>query len=44
MERVADASFSAADRIGQMTLKNLSIADTTQYLSWDKDNPLEEKA
>jgi argininosuccinate synthase len=44
MERVEEASFSAEDRIGQMTLKNLSIADTTKFLSWDENNPLNEKA
>ncbi len=32
MEKVADAAFTQNDRIGQLTLKNLSISDATQYL------------
>ncbi len=44
MERVDGATFNASDRIGQMTLKNLSIADATEYLSWEQTSPLDEKA
>ena len=44
MERVEEAAFSATDRIGQMTLKNLSIADATKYQSWQSKDQLNEKA
>ncbi|GGM13534.1 argininosuccinate synthase [Nakamurella endophytica] len=32
MERVADAAFGPADRIGQLTMRNLDIADTRSKL------------
>lgn len=32
MERVADAAFGPLDRIGQLTMRNLDIADTRQKL------------
>jgi argininosuccinate synthase len=32
MERVADAAFGPVDRIGQLTMRNLDIADTRQRL------------
>jgi argininosuccinate synthase len=33
MERVEDAAFGPADRIGQLTMRNLDIADSRQRLS-----------
>lgn len=44
MEVVDNAAFSAEDRIGQLTLKNLSIADTQVYLDAQDVHPLDEKA
>ena len=32
MEKVEDAPFSPADRIGQLTMRNLDITDTRQKL------------
>jgi argininosuccinate synthase len=32
MERTADAAFGPADRIGQLTMRNLDIADTRAKL------------
>jgi len=32
MEKVEDAAFSPADRIGQLTMRNLDIADTREKL------------
>ena len=32
MEKVEDAPFSPADRIGQLTMRNLNIADTRAKL------------
>ena len=32
MERVEDASFGPIDRIGQLTMRNLDIADSRQKL------------
>jgi argininosuccinate synthase len=32
MERVEDAAFGPVDRIGQLTMRNLDIADTRQRL------------
>jgi len=32
MERVAEAAFGPADRIGQLTMRNLDIADTRAKL------------
>jgi argininosuccinate synthase len=32
MERVEDAAFGPLDRIGQLTMRNLDIADTTAKL------------
>lgn len=43
MERVEDAAFTQDDRIGQLTMKNLSIADAQEYGSWQEDHPLNEK-
>ena len=34
MERVEDAPFSPGDRIGQLTLRNLDIADSRQKYQW----------
>ncbi|MBP6406888.1 MAG: argininosuccinate synthase, partial [Ramlibacter sp.] len=33
MEKVEDAPFSPADRIGQLTMRNLDIVDTRAKLS-----------
>jgi argininosuccinate synthase len=32
MEKVEDAAFTPADRIGQLTMRNLDISDTRQKL------------
>lgn len=32
MEKVEDAAFTPADRIGQLTMRNLDIADTRNKL------------
>jgi argininosuccinate synthase len=32
MEKVEDAAFTPADRIGQLTMRNLDIADTRHKL------------
>jgi argininosuccinate synthase len=32
MEKVEDAAFTPADRIGQLTMRNLDIADTRTKL------------
>ena len=37
MEKVEDAPFSPADRIGQLTLRNLDISDTRAKLGLYKD-------
>lgn len=42
MEVVEDAPFVALDRIGQLTMKNLSIADATSYLANTAYYPLDE--
>lgn len=42
MEIVEDAPFEALDRIGQLTMKNLSIADATSYLANTGYAPLDE--
>ena len=33
MEKVEDAAFTPADRIGQLTMRNLDIADTREKLA-----------
>ena len=33
MEKVGDAAFTPADRIGQLTMRNLDIADTRDKLN-----------
>jgi argininosuccinate synthase len=33
MEKVGDAAFTPADRIGQLTMRNLDIADSRAKLS-----------
>jgi argininosuccinate synthase len=33
MEKVEDAAFTPADRIGQLTMRNLDIADTRAKLN-----------
>ena len=33
MEKVGDAAFAPADRIGQLTMRNLDIADTRDKLN-----------
>jgi argininosuccinate synthase len=33
MEKVEDAAFTPADRIGQLTMRNLDIADTRAKLA-----------
>lgn len=43
MEVVTDASFTQLDRIGQLTMKNISISDTTEYIKSIGENPLDEK-
>lgn len=43
MERVEDAAFTQDDRIGQLTMKNLSIADAQSYGNWQSSHPLNEK-
>jgi argininosuccinate synthase len=40
MEKVEDASFSPADRIGQLTMRNLDIADTRTKLKLYSDTGL----
>lgn len=42
MEVVANSAFTQQDRIGQLTMKNISIADTTDYISVIGENPLNE--
>lgn len=42
MEFVEDPAFSSTDRIGQLTLKNLSINDATAYLEHSPNHPLNE--
>ena len=37
MERTADAAFGPTDRIGQLTMRNLDIADTRQKLEMYRD-------
>ncbi len=44
MERVDDAEFTARDRIGQLTMKNLAIGDAYEYLERNESHPLDEKA
>ena len=43
MEVVSDAAFTQQDRIGQLTMKNISIADTADYIAKLKVDPLNEK-
>lgn len=43
MERVEEAAFTATDRIGQMTMKNLSIADAYTYLQDNSIAALDEQ-
>ena len=40
MERVEDAAFTPADRIGQLTMRNLDIADTRAKLGLYTDTGL----
>jgi argininosuccinate synthase len=40
MERVEDAAFTPADRIGQLTMRNLDIADTRARLQLYADEGL----
>ncbi len=40
MEKVEDAPFSPADRIGQLTLRNLDISDTRAKLGIYADSGL----
>ena len=42
MERVEDPAFVASDRIGQLTMRNLSITDATKYLENTSFSPLDE--
>ena len=45
MEKVEDAAFTPADRIGQLTMRNLDITDTRAKLSsLRKDRPAIERA
>ena len=40
MEKVEDAAFTPADRIGQLTMRNLDIADTRAKLGiYSEDRP-----
>ncbi|HST75979.1 MAG TPA: hypothetical protein VLJ20_11455, partial [Acetobacteraceae bacterium] len=40
MEKVDDAAFTPADRIGQLTMRNLDIADTRTKLKLYSDTGL----
>jgi argininosuccinate synthase len=40
MEKVEDAPFTPADRIGQLTMRNLDIADTRTKLNLYAENGL----
>jgi len=40
MEKVEDAAFTPADRIGQLTMRNLDIVDTRAKLDLYKDTGL----
>jgi len=40
MEKVEDAPFTPADRIGQLTMRNLDIADTRTKLNLYSENGL----
>jgi argininosuccinate synthase len=40
MEKVEDAAFTPADRIGQLTMRNLDIADTRAKLDLYADTGL----
>ena len=40
MEKVEDAAFSPADRIGQLTMRNLDISDTRAKLKLYSDTGL----
>ena len=40
MEKVEDAAFTPADRIGQLTMRNLDIADTRAKLKLYSDTGL----
>src|SRR5262249_41947604 len=40
MEKVDDAAFTPADRIGQLTMRNLDIADTRAKLNLYKETGL----
>ena len=40
MEKVEDAAFTPADRIGQLTMRNLDIADTRAKLDIYADTGL----
>jgi argininosuccinate synthase len=42
MEIVEDQAFSSTDRIGQLTMKNLSITDATDYVEGMGNNPLDD--
>ena len=44
MEKVEDAAFTPADRIGQLTMRNLDIADTRAKLNLYADTGLLSKA
>lgn len=43
MEVVDDAAFTQSDRIGQLTMKNLSITDATTYLDDMGEHPINDK-
>ena len=42
MERVEDAAFGPVDRIGQLTMRNLDIADTRDKLELYSQQPVDE--
>lgn len=44
MERTESAAFGPADRIGQLTMRNLDIADTRDKLELYARQPLDEGA
>jgi argininosuccinate synthase len=42
MERTEDAAFGPVDRIGQLTMRNLDIADSRAKLEQYADQPMDE--
>ena len=42
MERVEDAAFGPVDRIGQLTMRNLDIADSRDKLEQYAEHPLDQ--